>query len=51
MCVEAKADEDFGQTIAGCRAAVERKQAKGEKTNAGDRLDDLLKRFVIPQPI
>jgi hypothetical protein len=46
VCVEAKADEDMGQTVAGCRAAVERKQAKGEKTNAGDRLDDLLKRFV-----
>lgn len=50
VCVEAKADEDLGQTIAGCRLAVERKQTEGEKTNAGGRLDDLLLRFVPLTP-
>jgi hypothetical protein len=47
VCVEAKADEDLGQTVRGCREAIERKEAKGEKTNAGERLDDLLARFML----
>lgn len=50
VCIEAKADEAFGQTVWQCRKAVERKLRKGEKTNAGDRLDGLLARLVPLDP-
>jgi hypothetical protein len=42
VSVEGKADESFGSSIAATLAAVERRRAKGERTNGEARITDLL---------
>ena len=51
VAVEAKAGEPFGQTVAEYRAAAEATRAKGETTNAPDRLEQLLDELGLGPPI
>jgi hypothetical protein len=46
VSVEAKAGETLGPTVGEYRRAGEKRQARNEPTNAPERLDALLKRFV-----
>ena len=48
VCVEAKAGEDLGTTIAAQRVEAERAKAANPRSNATARLDGLLRRFVSP---
>ena len=50
VCVEAKAGEDLGPTVEQYRKAAEAKRRRGEKTNAPERLDDLLAHYVPHDP-
>lgn len=50
VCVEAKAGEDFGPTVEGYRRAAERRVAKGERSNAPQRLSDLLADYLPHKP-
>jgi hypothetical protein len=46
VCVEAKAGEDLGPTVQQYRRAAAARRARGENTNAAQRLDELLARYV-----
>ena len=46
VCLEAKAGEDLGETVAAYRKAAHKKADKGESTNAPERLQDLLAKFL-----
>ena len=50
VCVEAKAGEDLGPTVEQYRKRAETTRSGGEKTNAPERLDDLLARYVPHDP-
>lgn len=50
ICIEAKADEAFGeQTIAEYRAAALRRRERGETTNVPERISALIEKSGIPE--
>lgn len=50
VCVEAKAGEDLDRTVETYTRNAQNKRAKGDKTNAPERIAALLKRYVPTDP-